>query len=100
MNEIEPISILVPNQVLHFEWSIFSGDTTFQHSLKKWYNICRFHQQISFKPCVGGCGRRTVDSTFGLKILIKSVCLECLPSKKYLRVALGYYYRDGNGAIE
>ena len=100
MNEIEPISILVPNQVLHVEWPIFSGDTTFQHSLKKWYNICRFHQQISFKPCVGGCGRRTVDSTFGLKILIKSVFLECLPSKKYLRVALGYYYRDGNGAIE
>lgn len=98
MNEIEPISILVPNQVLHVEWPIFSGDTTFQHSLKKWYNICRFHQQISFKPCVGGCGRRMVDSTFGLKVLIKSVCLECPASKKYLRVTLGYYY--GNGAIE
>lgn len=34
MNEIEPISILVPNQVLHVEWPIFSGDTKFQHSLK------------------------------------------------------------------
>lgn len=98
MNEIEPISILVPNQVLHVEWPIFSGDTKFQHSLKKWYNICRFHQQISFKPCVGGSGRRMVESTFGLKILIKSVCLECPASKKYLRGTLGYYY--GNGAIE
>lgn len=67
MNEIEPISILVPNQVLHVEWPIFSGDTKFQHSLKKWLNICRFHQQISFRPCVGGSGRRMVDSTFGLK---------------------------------
>ena len=67
MNEIEPISILVPNQVLHVEWPIFSGDTKFQHSLKKWFNICRFHQQNSFRPCVGGSGRRMVDSTFGLK---------------------------------
>lgn len=98
MNKIEAISILVPNQVLHVEWPIFRGDTKFQHSLKKWYNICRFHQQISFKPCAGGSGRRTVDSTLGLKILITSVCLECPTSKKYLRVTLGYYY--GNDAME